>query len=739
MIEFAAILATSLQIAESKVFKVLSLLEEGATVPFIARYRKDVTGNLDEVQILAIQQGAALQKELAERRASILKSIEEQGKLTEALEKAIIAATTMVQLEDLYLPYKTKRKTKAHTAREQGLEPLALWLLEQNPDNCIDKANTFFNEVITTSDLALQGARDIIAEMINENAEVRQRLRQLFEKEAVLKSEVFEDKKIEAEKYKDYFAYSGPASATPSHRFLAMFRASMEGFLKIDAVPDPELSLHILEQRYVLNTSEAGKQVQKACKESYTRLLKPSLELELKMAMKTKADEEAIQVFADNLKQLLLSSPLGSKRMLAIDPGYRSGCKIVCLSESGDLLKSSLIYIHEPNKLMASEHQIRSLVQEFNTEVIAIGDGTAGRETERFIKQLQLGLPVVLVNEDGASIYSASEVAREEFPDQDLTIRGAVSIGRRLMDPLAELVKIDPKSIGVGQYQHDVNPFKLKSKLDQTVSSCVNTVGVNLNTASKQLLSYVSGIGENLAGNIIAHRKTIGAFKSREELKKVARLGDKAFEQSAGFLRIRNGQHPLDNSAVHPEHYSLVERWASDLKITLPELIGQEQNISKIAIANYEKEFGQHTVADILKELKKPGLDPRGTIEHFEFAEIYSLEDVKVGAILPGVVTNLTKFGAFVDIGVKQDGLVHVSEIAHRYIKDPSEALKLNQQVQVKVMEVDISRKRILLSIKQTQEVPNTKERKQSGALLHKAPETTMEQALASLKDKFKK
>ncbi len=739
MLEFASLVAKGLKLSEHQVKAVLSLFAEGATIPFIARYRKDKTGNLDEVQIQQIQSAAQLQKELAERRAAILKSIEEQGKLTDELKKQIESATTMVQLEDLYLPYKPKRKTKAQTAREQGLEPLSNWLLEQQEGDCLVQANAYLNEVITTPELALQGARDIIAELINEQADVRQRLRQLFEKEAVLKSEVFEDKKVEAVKYTDYFAYAEPAHKTPGHRFLAIFRASMEGFLKMETLPDPELALGILERTFVKNNSEAGKQVAKACKESYTRLLKPSLELELKMALKTKADEEAIQVFADNLKQLLLSSPLGNKRILAIDPGYRTGCKIVCLSKHGDLLKTGLIYVHENNRLQEAEHQIRSLVQEYDTEVIAIGDGTAGRETERFIKKLQLGLPIILVNEDGASVYSASEVAREEFPDQDITVRGAVSIGRRLMDPLAELVKIDPKSIGVGQYQHDVNPYKLKSKLDQTVGSCVNTVGVNLNTASKQLLSYVSGIGDSLAGNIVNYRKTVGTFRNREDLKKVPRLGDKAFEQSAGFLRITDGEHPLDASSVHPENYGLVEQWANDLEIPLQELIGNEKNIARIPIAKYAATVGQHTINDIINELKKPGLDPRGTATHFEFAEIYSIEDVKVGAILPGVVTNLTRFGAFVDIGVKQDGLVHVSEMAHRFVKDPAEVLKLNQQVQVKVMEVDVARKRILLSIKQTQEAPAGGRDRNAGAAPRKSPETTMEQALANLKDKFKR
>ncbi len=705
--EFVQAISGKLNIRNSQVEAVLQLLEEGATIPFIARYRKDKTGALDEVQIQQIQDEAKTLKEFTERKTFIEKTITEQEKMTEALQESLNKATTLAELEDIYLPYKPKRKTKAQTARENGLEPLALLILEQKDIDINIEAAAFINEKIISAEDALQGARDIIAETVNEDATVRAKLRKLFEDKATFQSKVLADKEAEAIKYKDYFDFSEPVHKIPSHRILAVLRGFLEGFLRVAISPVEEDALQLVEEVYVEGSLNASvEQVKKAAKDAYRRLLQPSLETEFRTALKAKADEEAINVFAENLRQLLLSSPLGSKRILAIDPGYRTGCKVVCLDENGGFLHNDLIYVHEANKKHDSEYKIKELVAKYNIEVFAVGDGTAGRETEQFIKQLNLGLPVFLVNEDGASIYSASEIAREEFPGQDITVRGAVSIGRRLMDPLAELVKIDPKSIGVGQYQHDVNQFRLKEKLDQTVISCVNQVGVNLNTASKNLLAYVSGIGSTLADNIIKYRSEIGNFSNREQLMKVPRLGGKAFEQCAGFLRIRNADNPLDESAVHPEAYKIVEKIAGDHNVEVKALIGNESLLKKIEPKKYITEtIGELTIKDILKELNKPGLDPRSELEQFEFANIYSMEDVKVGMVVPGSVTNITRFGAFIDIGVKQDGLVHVSEIANKYITDPNEVLKLNDKVQVKVLEVDKERKRIALSIKQAQEV----------------------------------
>jgi uncharacterized protein len=547
---------------------------------------------------------------------------------------------------------------------------------------------------------------------INEDAQVRARLRKLFEDTAVMQSKILTDKETEGMKYKDYFDFSEPVHKIPSHRILAILRGFLEGFLRMSIAPVEEEATALLEKQYVNDMNSWSDHVKKAIKDAYRRLLQPSLESEFRTALKQKADEEAINVFAENLRQLLLSSPLGSKRILAIDPGYRTGCKVVCLDEKGGLQKTDLIYVHETNRIYHSEYKIKELVKKYQIEAFAIGDGTAGRETEQFIKKLGLGLPVFLVNEDGASVYSASETAREEFPEEDVTVRGSVSIGRRLMDPLAELVKIDPKSIGVGQYQHDVNQFRLKERLDQTVVSCVNSVGVNLNTASRHLLSYVSGIGGTLADNIIKYRNEIGKFSDRNQLLKVPRLGGKAFEQCAGFLRIREGNNPLDASAVHPEAYQLVQQMAADLAVDVQVLIGNESLLKQVGAKKYVSEqFGELTIKDILNELRKPGLDPRSELEQFEFANIYKIEDVSVGMVIPGAVTNLTRFGAFIDIGVKQDGLVHVSEIAHQYISDPGEILKLGQKVQVKVLEVDITRKRIALSIKQTEAAPARNER----------------------------
>ncbi|HMO60943.1 MAG TPA: Tex family protein [Ferruginibacter sp.] len=737
-------IAATLKLKLQQVEAVLALLEEGATIPFIARYRKDKTGALDEVQVQQVQEEAKFLKEFTERKTFIEKAITEQGKMTEALQQKIDAATTLAVLEDIYLPYKPKRKTKAQTAKENGLEPLAKLLLEQKDIDVAGEAATYISDKVADADAALQGARDIIAEMINEDAQVRAKLRHLFEKEARLHSKLVTDKETEAAKYKDYFDFSEPVATIPSHRILAVLRGFLEGFLRIEIAPAEEHALESIEAMYIKSKSTCSPHISKAIKDAYKRLLQPSLETEFRTALKTRADEEAINVFAENLRQLLLSSPLGSKRILAIDPGYRTGCKVVCLDEKGDLQKTDLIFPHESNRTHTEEIKIKNLVEQYGIEVFAIGDGTAGRETEQFIKKLNLGLPVFLVNEDGASIYSASETAREEFPNEDITVRGAVSIGRRLMDPLAELVKIDPKSIGVGQYQHDVNQARLKEKLDATVISCVNSVGVNLNTASKHLLSYVSGIGSTLADNIVKYRNEKGRFTSRQQLLQVPRLGGKAFEQCAGFLRVKDGDNILDNSAVHPEAYSIVETIAKDLGIAVKDIIGKQEELKKADAKKYATEqIGELTIKDILNELQKPGLDPRAEAQAFEFANIYSIADVHPGMEVPGVVTNITRFGAFVDIGVKQDGLVHVSEIAHKYITDPAEVLKLNQKVQVKVLEVDAVRKRIALSIKQTQPAPtgNRQERqnRQQPKQLKPISDMPIQDALAALKQKFGK
>ena len=746
--EFVSEISIKYGLKNQQVAAVLALFDEGSTIPFIARYRKDKTGGLDEVQIQHIQDEAKFLKEFNERKTFIENTITGQLKMTPEIELRLKNANTISGLEDIYLPFKTKRKTKAHIARENGLQPLADSILEQLNVDLLAKAKEFLTENVPGIEEALQGARDIIAETINEDIRVREKLRILFQREATLQSKVVAGKEDEGIKYKDYYDFSELISKVPSHRILAVLRGFLEGFLRISISPDEATALVIPEDLYLSGMSAASEQIKKAVKDAWRRLLQPSLETECRTELKQKADEEAIAVFAENLRQLLLSAPLGSKRILAIDPGYRTGCKVVCLDEKGALLQTGLIYVHEGNKQYEAEHIIKDYVTKFSIQAFAIGDGTAGRETEQFIKKLQLGLPVFMVNEDGASIYSASEIAREEFPDKDVTVRGSISIGRRLMDPLAELVKIDPKSIGVGQYQHDVNQMRLKERLDQTVVSCVNLVGVNLNTASKHLLSYISGIGETLAGNIIKHRNELGKFSSRKELLKVPRLGGKAFEQCAGFLRITDGLNPLDASSVHPEAYPLVEQMAVDLATEVSNLIGNETLIRQIDETKYHNEqFGELTITDILNELKKPGLDPRSEVQQFEFANIYKIEDVSAGMIVPGVVTNITRFGAFVDIGVKQDGLVHVSEISHTYITDPNQVLKLNQHVQVKVTEVDVPRKRIALSIKQTLEQPVKQQRNISNKPLYiptktrEAVETTlpMGDALALLKKKFGK
>ncbi len=753
MMEFEQEIARRLQLKPANVQSVLHLLNDGATIPFIARYRKDRTGAMDEVAVQKIQDEAKFLTEFADRKAAIEKSISEQNKMTDDLQKRLNAATTITELEDIYLPYRPKRKTKASVARELGLEPLALLILEQKSTIDPEAATSLFISVdCKTIEEALQGARDIIAEIINEETAVRAKLRKLFDNKALMQSKLIAAKKDEAIKFKDYFDFSEPVSRIPSHRVLAVLRGFAEGFLRIAIEPEEETAIELIDKHYIKGMNSCSEQVKKSIRDSYKRLLQPALETEFRTALKQRADEEAITVFAENLRQLLLSSPLGNKRILAIDPGYRTGCKVVCLDEKGELQKTGLIYIHETGKLQYAGFRIKELVQEYRTEAFAIGDGTAGRETEQFIKQLNLGLPVFLVNEDGASVYSASDTAREEFPNEDVTVRGAVSIGRRLLDPLAELVKIDPKSIGVGQYQHDVNQVRLKERLDQTVVICVNLVGVNLNSASKHLLSYVSGINTGIAENIVKYRNEIGKFSDRQQLLKVTRLGDKSFEQCAGFLRIKDGFHPLDGSAVHPEAYGVVKQMAIDLGVKLETLAGNEELVNKIDIRKYiAGQFGEHTIRDILNELKKPGLDPRSEAQQFEFADIYKIEDVQIGAIVPGIVTNLTRFGAFVDIGVKQDGLVHISEICHDHISDPSEKLKLSHKVMVKVTEVDLVRKRIALSIKQTMEgnqsgskntagsLDRDRSSKKSSSNEKDIKELPMNDALAALRKKFGK
>jgi len=694
-----------LSVNEWQVENTIKLLGEGATIPFISRYRKEVTGSLDEIQIEFIKDQIAKLKEMDNRRETILKTIDEQGLLTDDLKQKIENAQTITELEDIYLPYKPKKKTRATKAKERGLEPLAKLILKQQELNLPAKAEQYINDDVPTVEDALQGARDIIAEWVNENERSRNSIRRLFQHEATIQSKLVKGKDEEGIKYRDYFEWEEPLKRCPSHRLLAMYRGENEGFLKLTIEPDEDKAVEILEQQYVKGVYDVSEQVRMAVKDSYKRLLAPSMETEFKNSSKELADEEAIKVFAENLRQLLLAPPLGQKSVLAIDPGYRTGCKIFCLDEQGNLVHNETIYPHQPqNETAKSIKKIDTLIETYKIDAIAIGNGTASRETEALIKHIKFSrdIKVFVVSEDGASVYSASPVAREEFPQFDVTVRGSVSIGRRLMDPLAELVKIDPKSIGVGQYQHDVEQNKLKGKLDQVVESCVNNVGVNLNTASKHLLTYISGLGPQLAQNIVDYRKEHGAFKSRKDLQSVKRMGDKAFQQSAGFLRITEAQNPLDNSAVHPESYHVVEKMASDLQCQVIDLIQKEDLRKQIKIEKYiTKEIGLPTLKDIMNELAKPGRDPRKGIKVFEFAEgIHKMEDLKEGMVLPGIVTNITNFGAFVDIGVKQDGLVHISQLANRFIKDPNEIVKLHQHVQVKVLEVDAARKRIQLSMK---------------------------------------
>lgn len=698
-------ISDTLQISLPSIENTIKLLDGGATIPFISRYRKEATRGLNEVQIAQISEMYEKMIELEKRKSFILKSIDEQGKLTDELKRKIDDCMEAVELEDIYLPYKPKRQTRAEIARKKGLEGLAKWLMSQAPVAVEQKAADFVGKEVADADEALKGACDIIAEWVNEDEKARQTVRNIFAREAVITSKVVKGKETEGEKYSDYFAFSAILSRCPSHRLLAIRRGEAEGFLRVSISPDDDKCIEKLLVRYVRNHSEAADYVKKAVIDSYKRLLKPSIETEFANLAKEKADDEAISVFADNLRQLLLAAPLGQKRILAIDPGYRTGCKVVCLGEQGDLLHNETIYPHPPqNEFSKSAAKITKLVSTYKIEAIAIGNGTASRETEHFIANLQYDRPVkvFVVSENGASIYSASKTAREEFPDYDVTVRGAVSIGRRLADPLAELVKIDPKSIGVGQYQHDVDQTKLKRALDRTVESCVNLVGVDLNTASKHLLTYVSGLGETLAQNIIDYRSENGPFASRSELKKVPRLGEKAFEQCAGFLRISNAKNPLDNSAVHPESYAIVEKMAADLQCSVKELIGNKSKIDSIDLRHYQSEtVGEETLTDILHELEKPGRDPRHTAQVLEFdPNVRTIADVREGMILPGIITNITNFGCFVDFGIKENGLVHISELADRFVSNPTDVVSLHQHVKVRVLSVDMQRKRIQLSMK---------------------------------------
>lgn len=698
-------ISDTLQISLPSIENTIKLLDGGATIPFISRYRKEATGGLNEVQIAQISEMYDKMIELEKRKSFILKSIDEQGKLTDELKRKIDDCMEAVELEDIYLPYKPKRQTRAEIARKKGLEGLAKWLMSQAPVAVEQKAADFVGKEVADADEALKGACDIIAEWVNEDEKARQTVRNIFAREAVITSKVVKGKETEGEKYSDYFAFSAILSRCPSHRLLAIRRGEAEGFLRVSISPDDDKCIEKLLVRYVRNHSEAADYVKKAVIDGYKRLLKPSIETEFANLAKEKADDEAISVFADNLRQLLLAAPLGQKRILAIDPGYRTGCKVVCLGEQGNLLHNETIYPHPPqNEFSKSAAKIAKLVSTYKIEAIAIGNGTASRETERFIANLQYDrlVKVFVVSENGASIYSASKTAREEFSDYDVTVRGAVSIGRRLADPLAELVKIDPKSIGVGQYQHDVDQAKLKRALDRTVESCVNLVGVDLNTASKHLLTYVSGLGETLAQNIIDYRSENGPFASRSELKKVPRLGEKAFEQCAGFLRISNAMNPLDNSAVHPESYAIVEKMAADLQCSVKELIGNKSKIDSIDLRHYQSEtVGEETLTDILHELEKPGRDPRHTAQVLEFdPNVRTIADVREGMILPGIITNITNFGCFVDFGIKENGLVHISELADRFVSNPTNVVSLHQHVKVRVLSVDMQRKRIQLSMK---------------------------------------
>lgn len=746
-------IALQLGVREAQVEAVVELLNEGATIPFISRYRKEMTGSLDEVQVAKVRDEIERLRLLEKRREAIMESIESQGKLTTELILQLRAAETLSTLEDIYLPYKPKRKTRASIAREKGLEPLAQLLFEQTKFDIDKEASNYIStekQIETIAD-ALDGARDIIAEWVNENGEAREKIRSLFKEQATIRSKVFKTKELEGEKYKDYFDWEEPLMSCPSHRMLAMRRGENEDILSITIAPPEEAALDILNAQFIKADNSASHQVKLAIADGYSRMMEVSIESEMRMLTKELADEKAITVFAENLRELLLSSPLGQKAILAIDPGFRTGCKVVALDKQGKLLEDTVIYPHETNKIFDSKQKILAFCAKYNLEAIAIGNGTAGRETESFVRGIE-GLPkdinVIMVNESGASIYSASDVAREEFPDKDITVRGAVSIGRRLADPLAELVKIDPKSIGVGQYQHDVDQYEIKKKLDEVVESCVNRVGVEVNTASKQLLSYVSGLGPQLARNIVEYRNENGPFKSRKDLMKVPRMGEKAFEQAAGFLRVVNSKNPLDKSAVHPESYAIVEKMASDLNSNVIELMSSKELRKQITLQKYVNEtIGLPTLTDIMNELDKPGRDPRKSFEVFAFDNsVHEIKDLRIGMRLPGIVTNVTNFGAFVDIGVHQDGLVHISQLSNTFIDDPNKVVKVQQQVMVTVTEVDAQRKRIALSMKDTavQSAPvsspakiNTNNNNTNKNKKNAPVENDFMSQLAALKDKF--
>lgn len=700
---------TATQLPVKGIENTVQLLNEDCTIPFISRYRKDRTGNLDEVQIETIAKLNKQFDEIVKRKDTILKSITEQNALTAELQSKIENSFDLQELEDLYLPYKKRKKTKADVARENGLEPLAKIIMSQKNDDLEYLASQYINDKVANEDEALQGARDIIAEWINENIFVRKNLRRMIQRKALVEAKAVKKKieEEEAQKYKQYFDWNEPLTKAPSHRLLAMLRAENEGFVKLKiSLPeeDKDEVLRFIDKTIIKNEGDSAYHIEKAIDDSYKRLLEPAISNEVLQEAKDKADAKAIEVFSDNLRQLLLAPPLGEKRILAIDPGFKTGCKVVCIDEKGDLLNNETIFPHAPqNDTAMAMKKIRSMVNAYNIQAISIGNGTASRETEFFIKKIAFDKPVqvFVVSEAGASVYSASKIAREEFPNYDVTVRGAVSIGRRLSDPLAELVKIDPKSIGVGQYQHDVDQNKLKDELDSTVMKCVNSVGININTASKSLLSYVSGIGEKTAENIVAYRTENGAFENRNQLKEVPRLGAKAYQQAAAFIRIKDGKNPLDNSAVHPESYKMVEKMAKDLKIDVSELIGNKEKIQQIKIENYiTEDVGVLGIQDIIKELEKPGLDPRKSAKIFEFdPSVRTIKDLKTGMILPGIVNNITAFGCFVDVGIKESGLVHISQLKAGFVSDVNEVVKLHQHVQVKVVEVDESRKRIQLTM----------------------------------------
>lgn len=702
---FHQVIAQELRLADEQVARTIQLLEEGATIPFISRYRKERTGGLDEIQIGAIQERLEQLKELEKRKETILRVIGGQGKLTPELERRVRDSWSATEIEDLYLPFRPKRQTRAEIARKRGLEPLAKMIMAQNNPDVEGKARNFLGDEVKTAADAIQGAKDIIAEWVNEDERARDLTRTAFAHTGMITSKVVKGKEEEGQKYKDYFDFQEPLRRVSSHRLLALRRGEAEGFLKVSITPDTASCAERLRKRFVRSSNEASQLVEAAVDDAFKRLLKPAIETEFAKASKEKADEEAIRVFAGNLRQLLLAPPLGQKRVLGIDPGFRTGCKLACLDAQGNLLHYEAIYPHPPkNERGKAAAKVAQLVATYNIEAIAIGNGTASRETEQFITNIRYDrkVQVFVVSENGASIYSASKIAREEFPDYDVTVRGAVSIGRRLMDPLAELVKIDPKSIGVGQYQHDVDQAALKRSLDQTVESCVNLVGVDVNTASQHLLTYVSGLGPTLARNIVDYRAEHGPFKNRESLKRVPRMGEKAFEQCAGFLRISGGDNPLDNSAVHPESYPIVERMARDLGCGIPDLIRDKSLREKIDPARYvTTTVGLPTLTDILAELDKPGCDPRQGIQVFEFdPSVQTINDLREGQVLPGIVTNITNFGCFVDVGIKENGLVHVSEMADRFVSDPTQVVSIHQHVKVKVLSVDLQRKRVQLTMK---------------------------------------